>query len=154
MKIFFCKGKKLTSKIIASVDGGDCSHVALTSPTICDGKIIAHSTHRGVQIDHLKTFEQQYNIKRTYELPIEEEDKWFLKLIEENANKPYDYFALAYLGLYQLGIIKKEENIWQNRNHFICTEFVSLMIFKKVDSISGLIGLENKIIDLKKQLEG
>jgi hypothetical protein len=147
MEIFFCKGKTLGAKIISEIDGGDCSHVAIASPEIGTGKIVAHSTARGVQIDHLKTFLSFYKVVRWYSIPINNEAHHLLELLESHANKPYDYLALMYLGLWKMGILRKKENIWQNRNFYICTEFASLAIFGKAISTYGLVELEAAIIE-------
>jgi len=47
----------------------------------------------------------------------------------------------------RVGIKLPKKNIWQNRNHFICTEFVSLGIFGKPDSMLTLRSLETLILE-------
>lgn len=147
MNIIFCKGKNFLSNVIAQIDGGDCSHVAIGSEAIGNGSIIAHSTSRGVHIDHANTFLNHYEVVRTYKTAISDEETKFLNLIDTYANRPYDYLGLIYLGFYKMGILRKKENIWQNRNFYICTEFASMAIFDKTISTYGLIELEAALIE-------
>lgn len=148
VQIIFCKGKNFLSNVIAQIDGGDSSHVAIASDMIGKGSIIAHSTSRGVHIDHANTFLNKYEFLRSYRLKVEDEENKFLSLLATYADRPYDYFGLLYLGFYKIGFLQRKENIWQNRNFYICTEFVSIAAFDKVISTYGLVELEAALIEM------
>ena len=154
VNVLFCKGKSWTANIIASIDDTDVSHVALSSWKLMDRNLILHSTGKGVNLTTKKAFLKKYDIKRIYEIPVNDEfsESYILwKLIEENEGKPYDYLALVYLGLFllgkKLGFGLPLENRWQNKSHYICTEFASLAIMGNTDSMASLKTLEKYILE-------
>lgn len=154
MNVLFCKGKSWTANLIASIDGTDVSHVALASWKLMDRNLILHSTASGVNITTKKAFLKKYDIKRVYEIPVNDEfsESFILwKLIEQYEGAPYDYLALIYLGLFllckKLGIRLPAVNRWQNKNHYICTEFATLAIMGNTDSMASLKTLEKYILE-------
>jgi hypothetical protein len=159
MQIIFAKGHSMLSDLIADIDGGDCSHVALASNEVMNGYLILHATHRGVEVMGRNTFKKHYDIKRIYEVPMfavpDKESWWFKDLLVHNDSKKYDYLGLFWLGLYTLlrriGIKIKPQNLWQNKNHFVCLEFVTFAIWGVTDSTITLSELENR---LKEKLSG
>lgn len=152
MIVLFCKGKNIGSQLISSIDGGRYSHVAIASKYFGNGTIVAHSTHSGVELSHIKQFSKKYNVIKTYNVDVEgDEQSYFLGLLSLYIGLPYDWFALVYLGLWKLGFFSKnQENIWQNRNYFICTEFVSRAIVGKTISTVGLKDLELLVQKMQK----
>jgi len=154
MEVLFCRGKSWTANLIASIDDTDVSHVALASWRLLDRNLIFHSTSKGVNITTKKAFLKDYDIKRVYEIPVNDEfsESFILwKMIEKYEGAPYDYFALIYLGLFllgkKLGIRLPPVNRWQNKNHYICTEFATLAIMGDTDSMSSLKSLEKYILE-------
>jgi hypothetical protein len=154
MNVIFCKGKSWTANLIASIDDTDVSHVALASWKLMDRNLILHSTGKGVNITTKSTFLKHYDIKREYEIPVNDEfsESFILwKMIEKYEGAPYDYFALIYLGLFllgkKLGIRLPPVNRWQNKNHYICTEFATLAIMGNTNSMSSLKSLEKYILE-------
>jgi len=154
MQVLFCKGKSWTANLIASIDDTDVSHVALTSWKLMDRNLVLHSTGKGVNITTKSTFLKHYDIKRVYEIPVNSEfsESFILwKMIEEYEGAPYDYFALIYLGLFllckKLGIGLPPVNRWQNKNHYICTEFATLAIMGNTNSMASLKTLEKYILE-------
>lgn len=153
MRVIFAKGKKsLTANLIASVCDTDVSHVALMSGYDKIESFVFHSTSEGVKVCSFNKFESLYDIKRIYEIPcytphFNTYHLW--KLFEKYEDCAYDYLAFIYLGLFlcfkKLGIKLPAENRWQNRNHFICTEFASAAIMGQTDSMQTLKTLEDYI---------
>ncbi|MEY2859129.1 MAG: Permuted papain-like amidase enzyme YaeF/YiiX, family [Cyanobacteriota bacterium] len=155
MIVIFCKGKNIGSQLIASIDGGPYSHVAISSRYFGNCSVVAHSTHSGVELSHIKQFQKKYNVIKTYEVEVEgDEQSYFLGLLSLYIGISYDWFALIFLGLRKLGFFsKKQENIWQNRNYFICTEFVTRAILGKTNSSIGLVELEKLIKELQDETQ-
>jgi hypothetical protein len=154
MEVIFCKGKSWTADVIASIDDTDVSHVAFSSWRLLDRNLIFHSTSKGVNITTKKTFLKHYDIKRIYEIPVNDDftESFILwKMIEKYEGAPYDYLALIYLGLFllgkKLGIRLPAVNRWQNKNHYICTEFATLAIMGHTDSMTSLKTLEQYILE-------
>jgi hypothetical protein len=151
MDIYFCKGKSLMSKVIAALDDTDVSHVALSSPGVGGNNLMFHSVTSGVKICTRAAFNRKFDVKRVYRLESSHKNEADLlwHLISNYEDRPYDFNGIAYLGLFlmanRVGIKLPKKNIWQNRNYFICTEFVSLGIFGKPDSMLTLRSLETLI---------
>lgn len=151
MDVIFCKGRSLASHIIAAIDDTDVSHVALCSSSPSNNHLIFHSVSSGVRISSRAAFKRKYDIKRIYRLgsswPNEDDILW--SLVATYEDRKYDYLAIAYLGLFlslkKIGFNLPAKNIWNNRNYFICTEFVTLGIFGDTDSMLSLRTLEKHI---------
>lgn len=148
MFVLFAKAKKSwTADLIAAVCDTDVSHVALMSEGL-----VFHSTSAGVVMCSKRKFERLYDVKRAYNIPLYSPHygiHHLRKLFEKYEDCKYDYLAFAYLGLYlcckKLGLKLPAENRWQNRNHFICTEFASMAIMGHIDSMYTLKSLEEHI---------
>lgn len=152
MRVIFAKGRSWTADVIASVCDTDVSHVALMTDVAKNLSLVFHSTSAGVEICSYSKFKRLYIVRRSYEIPCNSaygSNYHLRKLFEKYEGCKYDYFAFAYLGLYlclkKLGIKLPAENRWQNRNHFICTEFASMAIMGHIDSMYTLKSLEEHI---------
>ncbi len=153
MDVIFCKGRTLASDIIAKVDDTDVSHVALASSTQTARHLIFHSISSGVRVSSRSAFQRKYDIKRIYRLGSSHsnEDDLLWSLFSMYEDRKYDYLAIAYLGLFltlkKFGLHMPAKNLWNNRNHFICTEFVTLGVFGDTDSMMSLKSLEKYILE-------
>jgi hypothetical protein len=153
MDVIFALGKTFVSKVIAAIDDTDVSHVALSSAKVAGNTLVFHSVTSGVKISTRHGFKQKYDVKRIYRLgsSYENEEDLLWSLLSNNEDKPYDFLAGGYLALYlimrKMGIKLPDKNIWQNRNHFICTEFASAGIMGEVNSMVSLRTLEKYILE-------
>jgi len=153
MDVIFCKGRGIASDIIAKVDDTDVSHVALCSSFRANQHIVFHSVSSGVKISSRSAFKKKYDIKRIYQLASTQtnEDDIIWSLLTMYEDRKYDYLALVYLGIFltlrKVGLELPAKNIWNNRNHFICTEFVTLGILGHADSMMSLRTLEKHIVE-------
>lgn len=154
MIVVFADSDSWTSKIIKAVDGSDVSHVAIYSPNIANGSIMFHSSREGVEMITRETFKRRYRIKRCYQVdPAGEltDAEIMGVLLRKYEDAKYDYLGVIFLGLYllvsRLGLHVRARNLWNDRNAFFCTEFVSLGIFGEIPEILSLTQLEKNIVD-------
>lgn len=153
MDVIFCKGKSIASDIIAAIDDTDVSHVALSSSSPGSRHIVFHSISSGVRISSRSAFNRKYDVKRIYRLSSSQtnEDDILWSLMSSYEDRKYDYLAIAYLGLFlalkKIGLHIPAKNLWNNRNQFICTEFVTLGILGHTDSMLSLRTLEKYILE-------
>ena len=151
MQIIFAKGKTFASNIITSVEENDVSHVAISSKYFLNNEIVFHSSVQGVEIVTRNYFKKKHDIKRTYEINTNYDEEFLLKnMMGLYEGKPYDYLATLYIGIYLIfkkaGLPLLARNLWNNRNHFMCLEFASVIIFGfDYPQIMGLKEFEKRI---------
>jgi len=151
MQIIFAKGKTFASNIITSVEENDVSHVAISSKYFLNNQIVFHSSVQGVEIVTRNYFKKKHDIKRTYDINTDHDEELLLKnMMGLYEGKAYDYLATLYIGIYLLlkkvGLQLLARNLWNNRNHFMCLEFASVIIFGfDYPEIMGLKEFEKRI---------
>jgi hypothetical protein len=132
MFIIFTKNNSLGSKLIRWVTGEPVSHVALWFPKI---GFIYHSTaaHGTAFTPDKKFFRTSTVIYSTF-IKLEN-----LSFISDTYGKPYDFFALLYLGfkivLKRLGWGDVGENVWNSSGMFICTELITKLVEGEADAL-------------------
>ena len=81
----------------------DCSHFAI----LMDRKIVFHSNFAGAHIEPIQSFLKMNHIIHRFQfntLPtLQQEDELWLRLIDMNYGKPYDFGAMLFLGLNLIG---------------------------------------------------
>jgi len=134
MKILFVKGHTLFSKAICWVVDEPVSHVAIQI-----GSFVCHSNLLGVHIQSAYKFRQGCDV--IYELQAPKGSKVFLiDSLNRYDGAWYDFGAFAFLGicLYlnsRFGVPTPTKNPWQDKNAFICTEWVTQVLDHKADSM-------------------
>ena len=133
VKILFCKGKSLFSKLIRFFTGEPASHVAL----LVDDMWVVHSNMRGVHIESISSFIRKSEIiGKTDNIPTK------LDLMEELATNSFHFYDIpAILWLGGRYLLKKifgwkipKVNLWQTTGLFLCTEWVTKILEGEEDS--------------------
>ncbi len=132
MDIIFTKNdRSLFSRVIRSVTHEPVSHVALRT-----GPFVVHSNWKGINVTSFVKFQQQNKIIFSY--PLEGSDSKLYNVLNLEGSG-YDLPALLYLGcklaLAKVGIKLPKKNLWTLSGMYICTEFVSYVIYGKEDSM-------------------
>ena len=149
MEILFTRGRSLFSKLITTATGESTSHVVVKY-----GNFIIHSNLKGVHVESYHTFIKNSTIvKALAEAPEGEASNRALKVmaaLEKYENSWYDLGALFFIGFSlflrnYLKIPMPKSNLWNASGMFICTEFVSMAVEGKTDSMVTPLGLFYKL---------
>jgi len=132
-RILFTAGNSLLSKAIRARTQEPVSHVALE----CNGWVV-HSNLLGVRVDKLSDFEKHCRV--VYSIPVEMTAETILTKYREHQDASYDFGALLYMFLKLTPGITKllpERNLWRSTGAFLCTEWVTHVIYgKELSSIT------------------
>lgn len=152
MKVLFSYHKNnLLSKVILEVTGQPVSHCAF----LYKGTVY-HSNFRGVSQMSLEEFESENKIVIALSPTSEEINEYMVEHLINDFNKLkgsyYDIPGLIYLGIQlackkYLGITLSKKNLWQISGMFVCTEFLSNVIFDTIDSTITPYDLAMKMIN-------
>ena len=145
MKILFVKGHTLFSKAICWVAKEPVSHVAVEF----DG-LVAHSNLIGVHIVDAKQFRDSTLVLYELDVPGAKTSVDVIDALDKYASCWYDFGAFFFLGicLYlnrRFGVPMPKNNPWQNKQAFICTEFVTQVVDHKADSMITPQGLYTEL---------
>jgi hypothetical protein len=140
LKLLWVHSNKIGSKLIRWGLDTDCSHFAICfdegqiddplSETEIDKGIAFHSYGSGTQLTWLKSFIRKnyvvHALEPREELTLAQEEAVYKAILESEADRPYDYAALAWFGwraaLYKfLGWEIGGPNRWQHPEARLCT---------------------------------
>jgi hypothetical protein len=133
MEILFVRGNSLVSRAIIFLTQEPISHVAIKY-----GDQVFHTNFIGSHIlsysDFCKKYATIYTVN--YAIDVELLDQ----KIATHKNKPYDFLALAYLGIRYaakkyLKIPLPKVNLWAISGMYNCVELVSELAYNKEDSL-------------------
>lgn len=132
-RILFTAGSSPLSQAIRARTGEPVSHIALE----CNGWVV-HSNLLGVRVDKLSDFEKHCQI--IYSIPAPVTAETILTKYLEHRNASYDFGALLYLFLKLtpgIGRLLPCRNLWRSTGAFLCTEWVTHVIYgKELSSIT------------------
>lgn len=127
MKLLFTKSQSWFSGLICSTTEEEVSHVSVQ----INDKFVVHSNIRGLHIQYLPNFLAKQ--EKVVSLPIEELPEVY-ELLKQYEHKWYDVGAILFLGLslwlrnkFKLPLPKS--NLWQATGMFLCTEFISQLLY-------------------------
>jgi hypothetical protein len=130
--VFTYRMRNLLSWLIRRVTREPVSHVAIVY-----GDFVAHATARGLTIESISSFNKHNVIQ--FSVDISHMDN-ILPRIQSVEYKPYDIPGLVYLGIRALlpHWVRRQMpkvNLWNVSGAYICTEFVTDMLYGKPDSM-------------------
>lgn len=129
MKIIFTKSNYIASKIIRNVTKEDVSHVAIQN-----AGFVIHSNFTGCRIDVIQDFLQHSDIVHSVEIPYNRELLHSaLQLV--GSHKSYDFGGMFYLWLRAYLPFLPKKNLWQSSSMYLCTEFLTEVLYGKQDSM-------------------
>lgn len=111
MRVVFCTGQDLASRLVRQVDGGDFSHCGIVMP---DDSVIEATYHHGVRRRRLDTLlaDKPSHILLSLALPDEGGAEAF---VLAQVGKPYDWTGVVGIGL---------DRNWQDPSAWWCSELV------------------------------
>jgi hypothetical protein len=131
LKLLWVKANKPGSQVIRWGLDSDCSHFAICfdEGDGLDG-IVFHSYGKGTQLEWMKDFLKKYEIVHALEyrqaMDLETEEAAYKAILDEEANRDYDYPAMGWWAWRAL--LKKIFNIpisktnnWQSARKRLCT---------------------------------
>jgi hypothetical protein len=134
IEIAFTRSNLIMSRVIRGVTGEDVSHCAI----IVDNLWVIHSNFKGVNAEYIGDFTEVNTI--VDRIPYNGNRERILDMLEDYHSSSYDFWAMIYSGL--LLILHRcvprfipKQNLWQTSGMFICTEFLSKVIFNQEDSL-------------------
>jgi hypothetical protein len=104
------------------VTGEPVSHVAIE----CAGWII-HSNLLGVHVELPQTFYRHSTVLYAVDQPFDMEH--LMQTLSKYDQHSYDFGGLLYLGLQALIPWLPKKNLWQQTGMFLCTEWVTSVIY-------------------------
>ena len=127
MRLLFTQSDQFGSRFIRSVTGEEVSHVAIQL-----GRFVLHSTlDRGVHIVSIRRFLATREV--IHSIKIDAKFNQILAILAKYEESPYDYGAFLYLGmrilLSKIGIEIPKANLWGTTGMFLCTEFVTQVLY-------------------------
>lgn len=142
MELLFTTTTTPGSYLIRKLTGESVSHVALRFESL-----VVQSGFGGVTVESYEDFEKSHNI--VLRLPY----SGYIQATAQYLNKGYDYGALLYLGVCMvaklLHIPYSKRNLWNSRDRYLCTEFVTSDILGKDDDTITPYQLYKKLGGLK-----
>lgn len=127
MDIIFTRNNTILSRLIRKVTGEPVSHCALDFA----GWII-HSNLYGARVDLPQEFDKHNDIVYRVTVPFDL-DKLVHTLVGSTGSR-YDFGALLYAGLRCVLPFLPKQNLWQCTGMFLCTEFVTSILYNTEDS--------------------
>lgn len=128
MNILFTKNNSVVSKLICGITKEPISHCAIQV-----GRFVIQSNFRGVHVVGLDSFIKHNNIEFFISVAFDKEK--LLTSLEKHLGHWYDTLGLLYLALKYLFPFLPKKNLWQNSGMYLCTEFVTDILFEKPDSM-------------------
>lgn len=127
MRLLFTKSGSLLSRAIRWLTKEPISHCAIEF-----GGYVAHSNLLGVHIELKETFEAHSTV--VFAIGIEDSPMRLHMALEKADQHPYDFGALLYLGLRCLCPWLPKANLWQTTGMYLCTEWVTEVLYGEADS--------------------
>lgn len=142
--LFTKKDSSSFSSLIRYITKEPYSHCAVQI-----GHIVFHSNWKGVNADYYTSFIKENTIAESYLCINAEAYKAYkekiMRLFIEHDTSLYDYGALLFLAIKFILKLDIKSNLWQNNRDFICTEWVSKVLFKRQSSMLSPKALSDKI---------
>lgn len=162
MKLLWLKADKIGSKLIRWGLNSDCSHFGICFDEDENDRGIAfHSYGTGTRLEWLKSFKKKYTVVHhlspNWEMSLEQEEKVYKAILEDESGRMYDYAGLVYFALVVIknkimgGSKLPRHNSWQNRNMRTCTG-IAPAVFKAL-GIDFPAGVDVEIITPLQLLE-
>jgi hypothetical protein len=152
MYILFTRGKNPISSLICAVTGEPVSHCA-----ILWGSLVFHSNILGLRIESLADFLDHSEIKYRIAIPDNASTRFKLTTLLNNKKRSlYDFGAFIFLGLSlflrsKLRIPLPKSNLWKASGMYLCTEFISDILYSREYSMLTPMGLYNLILNKETQ---
>lgn len=138
MKLIWTASSKIGSQIIRWGLDSDCSHFAISfDEGDGDEGIVFHSHGKGTQLEWLTTFIGKNQIVHVLEpvkaMTLEQEEFVYKRILRSEANRGYDYAALAWFA-WRAVVAKISDskiggvNRWQRSNARLCTGIIPAVI--------------------------
>lgn len=129
--LLFTTSKYPTSWLIRKITKDDCSHCAILDMR---KQTVIHSDFAGVREVKYDKFTKTSKVVHSVVLHTDD-IKETKKRMLTYAGKPYDFGALFYLGLrYLFPWFVPKQNLWETSGMFLCTEFVTEVLYEEADS--------------------
>lgn len=144
LEILFTTTTGLFSRLIRKVTKEPVSHCAIRV-----NEFVIHSTFlTGVTVVPFSVFSKNNEIRYRHKLNAFSYIK-LRRMLYKYYGRYYDYGAFLYIGLrYLFPKFTKKHNLWQCTGMFLCTEFVTNVIWRKEDSMLTPYKLYQKLLNL------
>lgn len=136
MRLIWTKNTSILSKSIRWLFNEPVSHFAI----VFDNSLVFHSNLLGVHLAWFNYFKNKNDIIYSKEiiLDIENEEKFYRKIVDKYYGKNYDFkafFYFAYRGLLKkfFNIPVPDKNTFQDNDEFLCTGLASLFFDTSID---------------------
>ena len=144
MEILFTTTTSVLSNLIRRITKEPVSHCAIKI-----GEFVVHSNLLGVRIDPYSKFIKKSKV--VFQLSATTNNGLVHKTLEKYHGRPYDFFALLFLGLrYIFPKLMPKQNLWETTGMFICTEFITQVVDGKEDHLITPYQLYLKLLNENK----
>jgi hypothetical protein len=135
VSVLFTTSDRLLSKMIRGLTNSKISHVAMRH-----GAYVIHSTTAGPEIVSYQAFCKKARIVAEVPVHYEGTVSQLHETITKYDDRMYDYLGLIYLGIRYvgrkwLGLPLPKANLWQVSGMFTCTEFVTVVLWGRPNSL-------------------
>jgi hypothetical protein len=133
--ILFTTSDRLLSRLIRSLTNSKISHVAVRH-----GAYVIHSTTMGPEIISYQAFCKKARVIDEVPVYYDGTVAQLHAAISKYDDRMYDYLGLLYLGIRYigrkwLGLPLPKANLWQVSGMFTCTEFVTVILWGRPNSL-------------------